>query len=67
MKFIFRGQYSRVADEVTLFGVTFKGREPSEVTEAPAIAWFGGHPEFEQVGDDAPAPKKAPAKKAAAK
>lgn len=63
MKFVYRGEYSRIADEVTLFGVTFKGREPSDVTEGPAIAWFAGNPDFEAVADEEAKPVKAKAKK----
>jgi hypothetical protein len=49
MQFIFRGQFSKGQDSQTSMGVTFRGREPSEVTDAPAIAWLDGHPEYERV------------------
>jgi hypothetical protein len=62
-------------------GVTFRGREPSEVTDAPAIHWLNGHPDYELVPEpvaEEPArprivvskpvkAKKAPAKRKAAK
>jgi hypothetical protein len=80
MQFIFRGEFSKGLDEQTSMGVTFRGREPSEVTDAPAINWLDGHPEYERVPEsvvEEPArprimaavskPKKAPAKKKPAK
>lgn len=53
MRFQFRGKYSRGTDSLTLFGVTFEGDKPEEVTEAPAIKWFAEHPDFVEV-EDAP-------------
>lgn len=53
MQFIFRGQFSKGLDTQTSMGVTFRGREPSEVTDAPAIAWLDGHPEYERVPEEA--------------
>lgn len=47
MKFIYRGTFSKGMDTEEQFGVTFKGREPSEVCEAPAINWMLGHPDYE--------------------
>jgi hypothetical protein len=41
--------------------VTFEGREPVEVTDAPAVNWFDGHPEYERVAEE-PAPE-APRRK----
>lgn len=80
MQFIFRGQFSKGLETQTSMGVTFRGREPSEVTDAPAIAWLNGHPDYERVPEPVaeepkrprivttkPAPKKKPAKKKAAK
>ena len=49
MQFIFRGEFSKGLDTQTSMGVTFRGREPSEVTDVPAIAWLEGHPEYERV------------------
>lgn len=49
MQFIFRGAFSKGLDSQTSMGVTFRGREPSEVTDAPAIAWLDGHPDYERV------------------
>ncbi len=54
MKFIYRGEYSKGLDTLTVMAVTFTGREPSEVTEAPSINWFNGHPEYEDVTEPAP-------------
>jgi hypothetical protein len=53
MQFIFRGQFSKGLNEQTSMGVTFRGREPSEVTDVPAIAWLEGHPEYERVPEPA--------------
>ena len=73
MKFIYRGEFSKGLDSITNMAVTFNGREPSEVTEAPAINWFNGHPDYEAVIEpvDDPEPvatyvklKAKPAKKA---
>ena len=70
MKFIYRGEYSKGLDSQTVMAVTFTGREPSEVTEAPAIKWFSEHPEYEGIPDavDDPEPvatyRKAAPKKA---
>ncbi len=47
MKFIYRGEYSKGLDTLTVMAVTFTGREPSEVTDVAAINWFKGHPEYE--------------------
>lgn len=54
MKFQYRGNYSRGENSVTLFGVTFEGDKPAEVTETPAIKWFAEHPDFAEV-EEAPA------------
>lgn len=74
MKFIYRGEFSKGLDTQTIMAVTFAGREPSEVTDAPAIKWFAEHPEYEAVPEpvDDPEPvatykKKVPAKKKAKK
>lgn len=70
-KFIYRGEFSKGLDTQTIMSVTFTGREPAEVTDAPAINWFTGHPEYEDVTEpepDGPDPvasyKKAKPKKA---
>ena len=49
MKFIYRGEFSKGLDTQTVMSVTFTGREPSEVTDGPAIEWFKGHPEYEDA------------------
>ena len=75
MKFIYRGEFSKGLDTQTIMAVTFHGREPSEVTDAPAVKWFTEHPEYEAVPepvDEGPEPvatykKAAPAKKPAKK
>jgi hypothetical protein len=81
MQFIFRGEFSKGLDTQTVMGVTFRGREPSEVTDAPAISWLEGHPVYERVAEElaperkvtrrimatVPPPPKKAAKKPAAK
>ncbi|MCB4862348.1 hypothetical protein K7W03_22410 [Sphingobium sp. PNB] len=48
MRFRFIGTYT--GDEtITLCGVAFLGREPSEVTAKEAIRRLSNHPEFETV------------------
>ncbi len=77
MKFIYRGVFSKGLDTEEQFGITFKGREPSEVVEAPAINWMLAHPDYEPqplfTANEAPvevdvafepAAKPKPAKKA---
>lgn len=70
MKFIYRGVFSKGLDTEEQFGVVFKGREPSEVREVPAINWMLGHPDFEAQADEVVEPepvvedKPKPAKKA---
>lgn len=64
MKFIYRGVFSKGLDTEEQFGITFNGREPSEVREVPAINWMLGHPDYEpqaepvEVVDEAPKPAK---------
>jgi hypothetical protein len=60
MQFIFRGQFSKGLNEQTSMGVTFRGREPSEVTDAPAIAWLEGHPDYERVPEPVAEEPKRP-------
>lgn len=48
MRFRFIGQYTGGRTSITLNGVTFEGREPSEVP-AEAVARFSRHIEFEMV------------------
>ena len=45
----FIGTYTGGRTSITLCGVTFEGREPSEVVEADALARLSNHPEFEKV------------------
>lgn len=74
-QFIFRGQFSKGLDTQTSMGVTFVGREPSGVTDGPAINWLRGHPDYEEVPEPASAKperqikpeRKAPAKRKRAK
>jgi len=42
----FIGTYTGGRTSITLCGVTFEGREPSEVVEADALARLSNHPEF---------------------
>jgi len=55
MQFIYRGEFSKGLNTQTVMSVTFTGREPSEVTDEPAIRWFQGHPEYEDVTPPPPA------------
>lgn len=50
MLFRFKGDYTGGRASITLFGVTFDGREPADVTDADGIRRLSNHPEFEQVG-----------------
>ena len=55
MKLRFIGQYTNGRDSITLCGVTFHGREPSELDGEEAFARLPNHPEFEVVtASDAP-------------
>lgn len=45
----FIGTYTGGRTSITLCGVTFEGREPSEVVEAGALARLSNHPEFKEV------------------
>ena len=62
MKFKFIGNFSKGSDVEEQMKIVFVGREPTEVTDEAAIAWFAGHPEFVVVEDEEvieEAPKKA--------
>lgn len=60
MRYRFTGQFTHGRTSVALNGVTFEGREPSEVTTK--VEWrFAAHPEFERVSEVEPeieAPKR---------
>jgi hypothetical protein len=77
-QFIFRGEFSKGLNTNTVMAVTFEGREPVEVTDAAAVNWFNGHPDYARVAEEpvaeppvrrilsgTPKPMKAPAKKRA--
>lgn len=49
MLFRFKGDYTGKRTSITLFGVTFEGREPADVTDADGIRRLSTHPEFERV------------------
>ena len=49
MLFRFKGDYTGKRTSITLFGVTFEGREPADVTDEDGIRRLSNHPEFEQV------------------
>lgn len=51
MLFKFIGTYSNGRTFMRSCGVTFNGREPSDVTDADGIRRLSGHPEFEAVAD----------------
>lgn len=59
MKFIYRGVFSKGLDTEEQFGITFTGREPSEVREVPAINWMLGHPDYEPQADEVVEPVEA--------
>lgn len=50
MLFCFTGTYTGGRTSITLFGVTFEGREPVDVTDPDGIRRLSNHPEFEAVG-----------------
>lgn len=54
MKFIYTGEY--LGPTITIYGVTFEPRNPSEVTEEHAIRKFTNSIHFEAV-EDAGKPK----------
>lgn len=51
MLFRFKGDYTGKRTSITLFGVTFEGREPADVTDADGIRRLSNHPEFEVVSE----------------
>lgn len=51
MKFRFVGQYTNGRDSITILGVRFDGREPSEASGETAER-LARHPEFEIVEDE---------------
>lgn len=68
--FRFTGRYTGKRDTIVSCGVTFIGREPSEVTDADGIRRLSNHPEFEiveaepeaEAPDEAPKPRGRPRK-----
>jgi len=55
MEYMFRGRFSHGLDSIEAMGVTFNGREPSEVRDAAAANWFDGHPDYVRVAVEPPA------------
>lgn len=53
MLFRFKGDYTGKRTSITLYGVTFEGREPADVTDADGIRRLSNHPEFEAVAHNA--------------
>ena len=51
MRLRFTGTYTGKRTSITICGVTFEGREPSEVTGEEALRRLSNHPEFEAVPD----------------
>ncbi len=49
MLFRFTGTYTGGRSSITVFGVTFEGREPAEVTDEDGIRRLSTHQEFEAV------------------
>ncbi len=52
MQYIYRGEFSKGLDSIVSMGVTFSGREPSEVRDAAAANWFDGHPDYVRVPEE---------------
>jgi hypothetical protein len=52
MRYVFYGEFSKGLDSITTMGVTFVGREPSEVSDAAAANWFDGHPDYVRVAEE---------------
>ncbi len=52
MEYYYRGAFSRGLDSIVSMGVTFNGREPSEVRDEAAARWFDGHPDYVRVPDE---------------
>lgn len=49
MRFRFIGRYTNGSEAITLYGVTFHGHEPSEVSDGEAIRRLSNNIEFERV------------------
>jgi hypothetical protein len=60
MLFKFTGKYTGGRESITVFGVTFQGREPADVTDEDGIRRLSGHPEFERVTKAVTPEKEAP-------
>ncbi|MGH8678697.1 MAG: hypothetical protein ACREUQ_10145 [Burkholderiales bacterium] len=58
MKFVFNGDYTNGRDSMKIMGVTFNGREPSDVEGEASIAKLRNHPEFSEVRSREPKPAK---------
>lgn len=52
MLFRFTGTYTGGRKSITVFGVTFEGHEPADVTDEDGIRRLSGHQEFERVTKD---------------
>lgn len=67
-KFRFIGKHTGGRTSISLFGVTFEGVEPADVTSADGIRRLSNHIEFEAVDephDEAPRKRGRPKKEAA--
>jgi len=49
VRFRFIGRYTNGHEMIALYGVTFHGHEPAEVTDAEAIRRLSNNIEFERV------------------
>ena len=49
MRFRFIGRYTNGHETIALYGATFQGHEPAEVTDAEAIRRLSNNIEFERV------------------
>lgn len=67
MQYWYRGQFSKGLSSIVAMGVTFSGREPSEVTDIAAAAWLDGHPDYVRVDEEPEATPKPETRKAPAK
>lgn len=60
MLFKFTGRYTNGHETITVFGTTFQGHEPADVSSEDGIRRLSGHPEFEAVTAEAEKPLAEP-------
>jgi hypothetical protein len=49
MQFRFIGQYTNGHTSITMYGTTFEGNEPADVSDSEAVRRLSGSPEFEAI------------------